>query len=109
MRDSSEEVQNLIEDYKNSGFEYGKSLDYLEWRLGCSKEEMEKQILAMKDLVFTQKQKREEETRYKLYYVYNKRKGRAYIITFRDKIRVVTAFPLGPHTLNKYHKTRFKK
>jgi len=109
MKNYSEEVKRLIEKFKERGFEYGKPQDYLEFRNGCSIEEMEKELLEQKDLKFTEKQIREREKRYKLYYVYSKRKGRVYVITFRDKIRIVTIYPLGPGTLNKYHKKRFKK
>ncbi len=109
MKDYSEEIKKLIEKFKEKGFEYGKTKEYLEFRNGCSIEDIEKELLEQKDLRFTEKQIKEGEKRYKLYYVYNKRKGRAYVITFRNKIRIITIYPLGPGTLNKYNKARFKK
>lgn len=109
MKDCSEEVKRLIEKFKERGFECGKPLEYLEFRNGCSIEKMEKELLEQKDLKFTEKQTREGEKRYKLYYLYSKRKGRVYVLTFRDKIRIITVYPLGPGTLNKYLKKRFKK
>ena len=39
------EIKELIDKYKEKGFEWGKPIDYLEFRNGCSKEEMEKEIL----------------------------------------------------------------
>lgn len=108
MNDYSEEVKRLIKEFKEKGFEYGKPKDYLEFRNGCSIEDLEKELLEQKDLKFTERQIREGEKRYKLYYVYNKRKGRVYVITFRSKIRIITIYTLGPGTLNKYNKTRFK-
>ncbi|MBS3074705.1 hypothetical protein J4447_04635 [Candidatus Pacearchaeota archaeon] len=35
MQDYSEELRGLIERYKVNGFEYGKPVDYLEFRNGC--------------------------------------------------------------------------
>jgi len=109
MKDYSEEVKRLIEKFKERGFEYGRPKEYLEFRNGTSIKEIEKELLEQRDLKFIEKQLREGEKRYKLYYVYNKRKGRVYVITFRNKIRIITIYPLGPGTLNKYHKKRFKK
>ena len=43
-KDYTEEVKELIEKYKKEGFEWGKPVDYLEFRNGCSKEEMIKEI-----------------------------------------------------------------
>jgi uncharacterized DUF497 family protein len=109
MQDYSEELKQLIKKYKEKGFEYGKPKDYLEFRNGCSIEEMEKELLSLDDLKFTEKQIKEGEKRYKLYFIYTKKKGRAYAVTFREKIRIITIYPLGPGTLNKYPQTKFKK
>ena len=53
-----EELKLLIEKYKEKGFEWGKPIDYLEFRGGCSKEEMEKEILDCDNAEFVEKQKR---------------------------------------------------
>jgi hypothetical protein len=39
--------------------------------------------------------------------VYSGSKGRVYIIKFKDKIRVITVYPLGRRTLIKYKGKRF--
>ena len=40
----AEELKELIDKYKEKGFEWGKPIDYLEFRNGCSKEDMEKEL-----------------------------------------------------------------
>lgn len=109
MKDYSEEIRELIEKYKTKGFEYGKPVDYLEFRNGCSKEEFEKEILEMEGLVFTEKQIKENEKRYKLYFVYTKKIGRVYILMFKEKIRIITIYPLGKRTVRRYNLAKFKK
>lgn len=108
-QDYSKEAKDKIDKLKKEGFEFGKSEKYLTHRVGISFKEMQKELEDCKDLVFTDKHKINGEIRYTLYFIYSKRKGRAYAITFRDKIRVITAFPLGRRTLNRYNKQRFKK
>ena len=62
-------------------------------------------ILNCDNLSFTNKQIKSGETRYALFFIYNKKEDRKYIITFREpKLRVITAFPLGRKTLKKYRK-----
>ena len=109
MKDYSEEFKNLIGQYKDKEFEYGKQIEYLEFRNGCSIEEMEKELLDFKYLKFVEKQINENEKRYKTYHVYSSKKGRVYIVTFRHKIRVITIYTLGPGTLKKYNRAKFKK
>ncbi len=108
-QDYSKEVKVKINEFKEKGFEFGKSEKYLSHRAGISFKEMEAELENCKDLVFADRRDAGGEVRYTLYFVYNKRKGRAYAITFRGKIRVITAFPLGRKTLNKYNRQRFKK
>ncbi|MFH1151874.1 MAG: hypothetical protein V1788_01985 [Nanoarchaeota archaeon] len=103
----SEELKLLIEKYKEKGFEWGKPIDYIEFRNGCSREDMEKEILDYKNVEFVEKQS-EGETRYKLYFVYNSKTGRVYVIKFTEKIRIITVYPIGRQTL-KYYKRKFKK
>lgn len=108
LKNYSEELISLIEKYKKSGFEWGKPIDYLEFRNGCSKEEMEKEILNCENIEFVEKQREQGETRYKLYFVYDFKKGRVYVLKFTEKIRVITVYPLGKQTLKNY-KRKFKK
>ena len=41
-KDYSDEIKALITEYREKGFEWGKPVDYLEFRNGCSKEDMER-------------------------------------------------------------------
>jgi len=97
----SEELKELIDKYKDNGFEWGKPIDYLEFRNGCSKEEMEKEILDCSDTEYVEKQRVHEETRYKLYFIYNSKTGRVYVLKFTTKIRVITVYPLSEVTIKK--------
>ena len=107
-KDYLEEVKELIDNYKEKGFEWGKPIDYLEFRNGCSKEDMEKEILDYNNIEFVEKQKEQGETRYKLYFVYSSKTGRVYVIKFTEKIRIITVYPIGKQTLRNY-KRKFKK
>lgn len=104
----SEELKELIREYKEKGFEWGKPIDYLEFRNGCSRENMEKEILDCDNFEFVEKQKEQGETRYKLYLIYSSKTGRVYVIKFTEKIRVITVYPIGRQTLKNY-KRKFKK
>ena len=104
----SEELKELIKRYKEKGFEWGKPIEYLEFRNGCSKEELEKEILDYGNVEFVEKQREQEETRYKLYIVYSSKTGRVYVLTFTSKIRIITIYPIGRTTLKNY-KRKFKK
>ncbi|MBU0467328.1 MAG: hypothetical protein KJ600_04065 [Nanoarchaeota archaeon] len=105
----SEEVKELIEEYKEKGFEWGKPIDYLEFRNSCSKEEMEKEILDCSNVEFVEKQREQDETRYKLYFVYISKTGRVYVLKFTEKIRIITIYPIGKQTLKNYKERKFKK
>ncbi len=98
----SEELKELIEVYKEKGFEWGKPIDYLEFRNGCSKEDMEKEIINCNCVEFVEKQKEQRETRYKLYFVYSSKTGRVYVVKFTEKIRIITIYPIGRQTLKNY-------
>ena len=104
-----EELRILIEEYKNKGFEYGKPIEYLEFRNSITKEEIEKEILNLENLEFVGKQFIEGDTRYALYYIYSGSKGRVYVVKFTDKIRIITIYPLGRTTLRNYKRDKFKK
>lgn len=109
MKDYSEELRKLINQYKNKGFDYGKPKEYLEFRNGCSIEELEKEFFELKELKFAEKQMKDREERYKTYHIYSSSKGRVYVVTFTEKIRIITIYPLGPSTTKRYRKAKFKK
>jgi hypothetical protein len=104
----SEEFKGLINKYKERGFDWGKPIDYLEFRNGCSKEDMEEEILDCENVEFVEKQREKGETRFKLYFVYSSKTGRVYVLKFTEKIRIITVYPLGRQTLKNY-KRKFKK
>ena len=107
-KDFSEELEELIDKYKEKGFEWGKPIDYLEFRNGCSKEDMEKEILDYNNIEFVEMQNEQGETRYKLYLVYSSKTGRVYVLKFTERIRVITVYSIGRQTLKNY-KRKFKK
>lgn len=103
--DLIDDIKNRIKQYKRENIVFGKPLEFILLRLHTTKEEIEDEILSCRDLTFVEKQKRGVEERYSLFFIYSRRKGRVYVITFRDNfLRIVTAFPLGRKTLRKYHK-----
>ncbi|MBI2043699.1 hypothetical protein HYT25_04900 [Candidatus Pacearchaeota archaeon] len=109
MTDGIKEVKELINKYGVVGFIYVKPLDYLLPRIKSTKKEIEKEILSCENLEFVESQHKSGETRYALFFIYNNRRGKVYVITFGDKIKIITAFPLGKKTLRKYKKKRFIK
>lgn len=82
-----EELRVLIEQYRNKGFEYGKPIEYLEFRNSCTKEDMEKEILNLENLEFVEKQLREGEKRYSLYFIYRGKRGRVYVL--RNRLMII--------------------
>ena len=105
MKDYSKEVKELIDNYKTKGIVLEKDIDFIVKRIKSSKENIEKEIFNCNNLYLTEKQVKDNEIRYVLYVVYSHRKGRQYVLTFRDNnIRVITAFPLGRRTIKKYKK-----
>lgn len=105
MKDYSKEIKELIEKYKDNGIVFGKERYFILRRIKSSKESIEKEIFFCKNLYLTEKQVKGNEIRYVLYFVYSHRKGRQYVLTFRDNnIRIITAFPLGRRTIKKYSK-----
>lgn len=106
-KDYSEEVKELIKRYKEKGFRYAKPFNFLLERIEATKEEIEKEIINHNNLEFCEKQTKKAETRYDLYFVYSKKRGRVYILAFEDKITIIKVYPIGKRTLKKYKK-RFK-
>ena len=71
----SSEVKEIIKSYKKEDIEYGKGLDFFIKRLKVKKDEIDNEILACENLFFTEKQLRNNEVRYALFFVYSRRKG----------------------------------
>jgi len=107
--DCSDEVKNLIKKYRKEDLRFAKPLDYLVWRNNAIKEEMEEELFSLKDLEFAYKQFRGGETRYALYFIYSRKRGRVYIVHFDEKMTTVTVYPLGRKTLSKYKRRKFIK
>lgn len=89
--------------------EYGKPLKLLQFKSNLTEEQIKKELFNFKFLAFVEKQDRDNETRYVLYFVYSKKRGMVFVITFREKIRIITLYPLGQNTLRKYNERKFKK
>ena len=87
-KDYSKEIKKIIKELKDKGFQFGKSEKYLRHRVGISFKDMEEELKGCKNLIFTEKREANGEERYTLYFIYTKKSGRAYAITFRNKIRV---------------------
>jgi len=74
-------------------------------RVKLLRQEIEEEIINCKNLSFTEKQVKDNEIRYALFFIYTKRRGRKYIITFRNGgIRIITIFPLGRKTIRSTRK-----
>lgn len=84
-------------------------MDFFLSRNETTKEEIEKDLLLCADLNSVFKQERNGELRYLLYFVYNKKRGRVYVININDELLVITVFPIGRQTLLKYKKRKFIK
>jgi predicted kinase len=104
-KDCSDEVKDLVKKYKKEDIVFGKPLDLLLSRVKIDKAEVEEEILSCDNLSLVEKQIKDSEIRYKLFFVYSRKKGREYVVTFRDNnLRIITIFPLGRKTLKKYRK-----
>lgn len=111
-KDSSEEFKKRVALYSEENLIFTKkNPELLFRRINSSEKEVKEDLLNPVKLVFTQKQEVEfngtKETRYACYYIYSNSRGRCYIVGFNHEIKVITAFPLGRKTINKYRK-RFK-
>ncbi|MBS3074706.1 hypothetical protein J4447_04640 [Candidatus Pacearchaeota archaeon] len=51
---------------------------------------------------------RDGDKRYKTYHVYSGNTGRVYVITFTDKIRIITIYPLGKSTMRRYKRAKLQ-
>lgn len=112
-KDWSDFIKVKIKEYDLSRiiFTKQKLLNWLAARNDCSIEDMKKEILNPKSLVFADKQtidfEGQKEDRYRCYFIYSNTRGRFYILNFNSFIKVITAVPLGRRTLRRYKK-RFK-
>lgn len=107
---TKEEFKKILVKYKRENIEFGKDLNYLCFRNSGSKEEFIDEIFSLENLELINKQERNKEERFALYFIYSKSKGRVYVLRFYlENIRVVTIFPIGKKTLNKYFKRKLKK
>lgn len=109
MKDYAEEFRSLIEGLEEKEIIFGKNERYVLDRIGATKSEVRDDLFSWKDLEFVEKQRRGEETRYVLFFVYSKKRGRVYAVTFRKSLRIITAYPIGRKTLAKYGKRKFIK
>jgi|SRR3989344_2164559 len=104
-KDYSEEVKAIIKTYNKENIVFGKDIDLLLKRVEASKEQIEEEIMSCNSLSFVKKQVKDNEIRYALFFIYGKKKGRQYVITFRNReLRIITVFTLGKKTLKKYSK-----
>jgi len=62
-------------------------------------------LLNPKKLVFADRQERDfqgkKDVRYNCYFLFSKSKAHRYVLSFNDKLKVITSIPLGRKTLNK--------
>lgn len=107
--DYTGEVKELIKKYKKEDIVFDKTLKYLCERNIADENEFKEEIINCNDIAYTEKQERFQGTRYALFFIYNKKKGRCYVLEFNTQIVVVTIFPLGRRTLRRYKSKRFIK
>jgi len=105
-------INNKVKEYTEDKIKFTKrNYERVLERINCTEDTVKKEVLSLKKLVFVEKEIREfagsKEERYRCYFVYSNSKGRCYILTFNDKLKIITIFPLGRRTLNKYRK-KFK-
>jgi len=105
--DSIKEFEILLKNYSKDDIVFGKIEKYILNRINASKEEVINELFSGENLKFVEKQEKNNETRYALFFVYSKRKGRVYVINFGKELRIITAYPIGRKTLSKYKKKRF--
>ena len=105
--DNIKEFDKLLKNYSKDDVVFGKIEKYILDRINASKEEVINELFSSENLEFVEKQEKSNETRYILFFVYSKRKGRVYVIIFGRELRIITAYPLGRKTLLKYKKKRF--
>ena len=104
-KNCSREATKLIKKNIKKGFKFGKSEEYIKYNAWVTYYEAEEELKHFRKLFFTNKEIRSGEVRYTLYFIYSGRRGRAYVITFREnEIRVITAWIMGRSTIRKIKK-----
>lgn len=77
-------------------------------RVQATSDELRKEVLEgkkLREVVITIRPlKGIPETRYQCYFVYSNKRGRCYIISFNGTINIITTYPLGRMTLNRYRR-----
>lgn len=101
------EAKELLGKYSKEDIVFGKKKDYILDRISATEEEVVNDLLKAEALDFVEKQERSDEIRYTLFFVYSRKSGRVYVTKLEEKLRIITAYPLGKKTLSKYHKRRF--
>lgn len=105
-------IKTMLRRYsqKNITFTKKNYKKILEKR-NLSETEIKKELLNPNKLVLAEKETRtfenKKEIRYRCYFIYSNSKGICVIIKLNKKLKIITAFPLGRKTLNRYRK-RFK-
>ena len=112
IKDYSEEIKKKVKFYDKDKIIFTKNNpDLIFKRVNISEEEIKDEIFNSIGLVFVNKQevefKETKEIRCACYHIRSNSKGRCYILNFNHQIKVITAFPIGRKTLNKYRK-KFK-
>jgi len=103
---SKAEVLNLLKNYKEERIVFPKTgIEEQLSNRSITKDQIIKNLIIPKNLVFAEKQERKFrgsiDIRYNCYFLFSKSKAHRYILSFGDKLKVITAIPLGRKTLNK--------
>ena len=85
--DSIKEFEILLKNYSKDDIVFGKIEKYILNRINASKEEVINELFSGENLKFVEKQEKNNETRYALFFVYSKRKGRVYVVKFGRELR----------------------
>jgi len=98
-------IKKEVKKYSQEKIELGKTAEFHIKRGGKSLSEIKDEILNCNFLKAVSKEEISGEVRYTLYFIYTKRRGIRYTITFRgNKLRLITTIPLGRRTLQKVEK-----
>ncbi|MBS3172443.1 hypothetical protein J4438_02600 [Candidatus Woesearchaeota archaeon] len=104
-----EDIVNKIKKYtKDKIFFTKKNYKSSLIERNLDENELKEELLNLKYLKYVIPDKREfhdqKELRFKLYFIYSRSRGRCYVIKFNSILKIITVFPLGRKTLNRYRK-----